>query len=203
MHTMTFTEMQYRWLFAVALPFVLIACGWVWYKSRSARDRFMPTRQRIFDEPARLLSICALACCDFVLISCIIAGLMHPERRIIVREPVREHTATVIAVDISSSMKAEAGYFGDGGRVGAVKKALRELMMASESSSDLTGGMFGEVMAFLKGSAVSQRRLMEGQRIGIVTFGGRAMNEMPLTARHGTILSVLKFPPYLSSNAFI
>ena len=193
MDAITFVELQYRWLFAVAPPFVLAVWVWVWHKSRTARNRFMPRSQRVFDEPTRFSKTAILAFMDLALVSCIIAALMHPERSIIVMESVREHSATVIAVDISSSMKAEAGYFGQDGRIGAVKSALRELMTAPADATSKFGETLGKILSFLRGpSSIGDTRLMEGQRIGVVTFAGRAMNEMPPTPRHGTILSVFR-----------
>lgn len=183
----TFRNPQYGWLLAAILPLVSLWWAWIWHKSRQACDTYMPPEQRIFEQPSRGVQHIFLGLCFLGMMTFAIVGIMHPEREITVQEPVYQHALTVCVFDTSSSIKSEAGYFGEGGRLGAIKQSFMELLSAEEPVANPVEG-FKRAFSYISGTPPKER-VMEGQRIGMVTFAGLARIIMKPMTRQETLLS--------------
>jgi hypothetical protein len=181
----SFAAQHYAWLFLSVLPLLLFHYL-LWRWRRKADDKFMPPERRIHDRVASRMAAVVLAVSDVILVAILVAGMMRPELRSTEYKPIFENITTVIACDVSPSMKAEGGYFGEGGRLGAVKTAFTDLLAANKRQT------LRRLPGFLTGETASVGRVLEGQRIGLVGFAGEAFTLMPPTTKHSQLVRAMR-----------
>jgi len=181
----TFLHPGYAWLFPASAVIAAIFGMLAWRRRNFRFTVFMPANMRIFDELRSRGHSILLNGMLWLMSAFAVLALMEPELTVSRIEPVYEHATTVAAFDISKSMSAEAGTFGLGGRLEAVKQAFLELLSA-EAPSPPAGwrkifGIYG-----------APKRILEGQRLGIVAFAGSAFAVMDPMTKRVTLQSAIR-----------
>jgi hypothetical protein len=132
-------------------------------------------------------------CTMLVLVALAIAGLMHPVHTTVVMEPHYESAATILALDISKSQRAESGYYENPeGRLGATKSAVLQLLSAQKEVPRAWWQLWERSL---------MRHVLKGQRIGVSVFAGQAYTLTTPTDRHDTIRNIVKKHVFVNDAA--
>ena len=191
-YDVTFLAWNYM-QYLVPLVLGILACRLLlWHRNRKACARYMPQSRRIFERVSHPLQWMLTALCDAVFVALCVLALAHPVRTVVAAEPVLEQTATIVAIDVSRSMSSEEGYFGDEGRLGAVKRAFRELLTAPEPSLEQKGFLNRLQNLWTQPRESQKAFLIQGHRVGLVTFAGEAFGQMPPIDKNGILLSAFR-----------